>query len=124
MKVFCAICDGTNATTELCAACKADPANVDWVVTRDDEEEYSDVVRPHGRLAENIDKKLRPPRPELEGKVLELFMVGGIEHYTARDRLGRAHGKRRRRPLTQREIAARAGCSLATVSRVLRRLAE
>lgn len=130
-KPICAICDATNATMQLCDACRADPANADW------QEGDSDLVSPWGwgdlaavenrqyaTLGDARADRARTPT-ELERRVLELVAAGQkvIEQVYQRTKPAR---RTVTRPvvvaLSFREIARRVGCSHTQVRRIIRRL--
>lgn len=118
----CAVCDGTNTTTRLCPACRADPANVDW---RDGDELPTDALDalPASVLAEMWDT--RPSRAtDLQQRVLRLLVRDDVpmpRRVQVRSQGARQYVTRMvPRRLTLREVARAAGCDHAYVVRLLR----
>lgn len=88
MKPRCAICidgsgraenGGTEATTRLCARCRSDPANADWVDAHD-REDLSDTLDTHAaplRLADLIQTPLSPVE-ERNQRIVALLLRGSV----------------------------------------------
>jgi hypothetical protein len=119
----CAICDGTNETTRLCDACRADPANEGWC-EGEPAESSADVEAVAGdlRLGDLASRRLRPDS-DRKRAILGLVHSGKIR-VAVRNR-----GRNRRRqpwvwrtqPLSLAEIAFLVGCSPDLVAKVLRK---
>lgn len=121
----CSVCDADLSTTRLCDACRADPANVDWLEDSDELHANPDRFSSTSpRLADLIDRPLRQPTV-LYVRVLELMTLYVVKDAVrVRARLpggGRGYVWRdRRRGLCFREIAFLLGCSKSYVARIYR----
>lgn len=125
MKQRCAVCEGSNDTTSLCAACRVDPANADWLETWEDLGALTDasaLLRSDRlTLADLQDRPIREAG-ETEREVLRLAATPQPLRYRYIDSEGRARGYRQRlHHPTEREIARAVGVSHQRVHRVLRK---
>lgn len=127
-RVLCAVCDNTNETVQLCDACRADPANVDWCEPSDSEQTAEDVdtvmLVAGGQRLESIFGGAR----KFDTSIAERVVRASRKSVTKRRRRRNANGKPLRghifveQPLSLREIAQEVGCSVAYVHKVLERL--
>lgn len=110
----CAVCDGTNATTRLCAKCKADPANQDW--HESDTRIVDDVeqLAAGERHADLLDKRARLPTLLQSAIVRDACVLVPVPYY---DKLGHRH--RRYRALDTYAIARRQNCAQSHVWRTI-----
>ena len=117
---MCAICDNTNATTQLCPSCYADPANAGWGETWEVVDEFiADKAVSAKSLAELSDRKLRNPS-ELRAQILDLATRGFYCRMQVFDARGHSRGRRwGYLALTYRDIAFLVGCSHVHVMRVV-----
>lgn len=123
-KALCAICDETNQTVNLCAACKADPANTGW--------NWKEDVPCDNIAAENaealdafLDEQQGERAPEITPTfqaVAQLVRYGERVRYPRRcDRQGRRRGFRYKyQPCSTYRIAELAGCSQSYVMKIIR----
>jgi len=117
----CAICDNTNATTQLCRDCKKDAANAGWVESWEDSDEGMEARAAGVGLASIADRKQRQ-ETALQRSILDLATRGAYEAVPYFDARGHRHGTRMRYvPLSFREIARRLGCSEKTVRNVVKK---
>ena len=116
----CAICDGTNDTTQICRECRADPVNAGWIETWEDEVEQPEQLPAGQRLADVQERPIRPVT-ELQRIIIDMALRGEMVTYVYRDRKGRRRGTRKRcEQLSYSEIARRLGCSKTYVATIVR----
>jgi hypothetical protein len=120
----CAICDETNRTMRLCAACRADPANEGW--SEGEPAEHAGEVETLSTSLKLADLGGRRLRPEGDRKrvILQLVYRGAIrEPYRNR---GRARASVtwvwRTRALNLSEIAFLVGCTPQAVRKVVKKV--
>lgn len=123
MRTLCAICDGTNAHTRLCAACRADPVNADWIETDAATPSAAvDNITPACNLAELQIKPL-PPVSETTRRVLIMVTTARV-HERVRNRGANRAAEPwawRSRAMRLTEIAEHLGCSKQLVSKIVRK---
>lgn len=123
MTRYCAICDGTNLHTRLCAACRADPANADWIETDTaTPSDAIDAMAPACNLAELQIKPL-PPVSDTTRRVLLLVITGRVTERVRNRGANRAAEPWawRERAMHFTEIAQHLGCSKQLVSKIVRK---
>lgn len=121
---LCAICDSTNQTTRLCAACRADPVNGGWSEGEPWELlEDVDAVTSDLSLGDLSGRRIRPDSSRKRA-ILRLVHGGTIRiAYTNRGPNRRNEPLVwRRRPLNLSEIAFLVGCSRQAVVKLLRKM--
>lgn len=113
----CALCDGDDNIERLCAPCRRDPANRDWVLAgREDLGDLDDIAsdartRPRRSLAEALAHLARRASPKVQ-KILRLASEPVIQRVVRRDRRNRLRGTyTRRRWRSASEIAKAVGCT-------------
>ena len=122
MPILCAVCDNRSDVDTLCARCKRDLANVDWIEPPH-QESSTDVIETvaiaGGRLADLQEKR---PRiyTALQTQIIKRLIVGIRVSSAYRDHRGKKHGVRWTvgEP-SLRAIAKEFGCSHTYVRRVL-----
>lgn len=123
MTHYCAICDGTNSHTRLCAVCRADPANADWIETDTaSPSDTIDAIAPACNLADLQIKPL-PAVSEMTRRVLLLVIRGRINERVRNRGANRTAEPWvwRERAMHLTEIALHLGCSKQLVSRIVRK---
>jgi hypothetical protein len=124
-RALCAICDCTNATSRICAECRADPANADWIAEWEDTsltDRFDGSWPAANRLSAVIGTSVLAATPKQE-EVFKLLLAVKVVTKPRRDRKGRSRGSHRRtRSYTIEEIARAVGVSHQYVSRLRRKL--
>jgi len=126
MKALCAICDRTNATPRICAACAAAPENADWVSQWEDTSTVGNLDSERfglARLCEVIGYLPALKATPKQLRVYELLLTQRTIETRRRDRRGRMRGTRRIVAVyTTRQVAELAGVGFQYVARLRRRL--